>query len=85
MIDMTILTTHAYVLEEGKNCNVSDLLAGKYTDYNGTQASFSTRPNSSTSYIASVAYPDSSGRYRDFWFDHLNSNATYETVHITTR
>jgi hypothetical protein len=80
-----VLTSTAYVLEEGKNCNVSDLLAGKYTDYNGTQASFSTRSGSTTSYIASAAYNDGTARYRDYWFDHLNSNATYETVHITTR
>jgi hypothetical protein len=75
---MVVLNTTAYVLEEGKSCKVSDLLAGKYTDYNGTQANFSTRPNSTTSYIASVAYNDTTGRFRDYWFDHPNSNTYYD-------
>ena len=79
------ITTNAYVFEEGLNINVADALAGKYTDYKGTQLSFSTRPGTSNCYIASAAYNDGTGRYRDFWFDHVNSNAVYETGHITTR
>ena len=82
---MTLNITDAYVIEEGKNINVADALAGKYADYKGTQFSFSTRAGSSTSYIASAAYSDGTGRFRDAWFDHSNSNAVYETVHITTR
>jgi hypothetical protein len=82
---MVLSTSEAYILEEGKSCNVSDMLAGKYTDYKGTQANFSLRPNTSNCYIASVAYNDGSSRFRDVSFDHLNSGNTYETVHITTR
>ena len=82
---MVVLETTAYVLEEGKLCKVSDLLAGKYTDYNSTQANFSTRPNTTTSYIATAPYNDGTGRNRDYWFDHLNPNSQYEQIHVTTR
>ena len=75
----------AYILDEGFNVNVAEALAGKCTDYKGTQLNFSTRPNTTNAYIASAAYSDGTGRFRDFWFDQINSNAVYETVHVTTR
>ncbi len=67
---MRNIITEAYIIEEGKNINVADALAGKYTDHKGTQYNFSTRPNTTTSYIASAAYNDTTGRFRDAWFDH---------------
>lgn len=46
---------------------------------------FAIRPNTTTSYIASAAYNDGTGRFRDYWFDHSNSNSVFETVNVTTR
>jgi hypothetical protein len=73
------------VLEEGTVWYHSEMQAGKCTDYKGTQLNFSLRPNTTNCYIASAAYNDGTGRFRDFWYDHLNSNSVFETVHVTTR
>jgi hypothetical protein len=74
-----------YALEEGFNVPVSEALAGNCYSFQGTKLNFSTRPNTTNCYIASAAYNDGTGRFRDYWFDHVNSNAVYETVHISTR
>ena len=75
----------AFTINEGTLINVADALAGEYFTDEGAKCNFSTRPGTSNCYIASVAYNDGTGRYRDISFDHLNSSNTYEIAHIVTR
>jgi len=75
----------AYTIDEGMNINVADALAGQYYTYQGTKLNFSLRAGTTNCYIASAAYNDGTGRFRDVWFDHLNSNSLFETAHVTTR
>jgi hypothetical protein len=72
-------------VDEGTVWYASELIAGNAQAPDGTQLNFSLRPNTTNCYIASVAYNDGTGRFRDYWFDHLNTSSVFETVHVTTR
>jgi hypothetical protein len=80
-----IMTIKLYGLDEGTNCPVSELLAGNVYTADGTQLNFSLRPNTTNCYIAPVPYNDGTGRFRDYWFDHLNPNSVSEQLHVTPR
>ena len=65
-------------LEDGIIWFASELIAGRTTDYKGTQLNFS-QVGSTSSYIATAALNDGTGRNEEFRFDNPN-NSTFVQV-----